>query len=83
MCYAIPKEVKMFSHNRKDKSFMAVAMLMILAGVVIFVFGVLGWWVNVSVAQNLIAFPSLKVIGGLVIMELGYIQLELGLLRNK
>jgi len=73
----------MFSHNRKDKSFMAVAMLMILAGVVIFVFGVLGWWVNVSVAQNLIAFPSLKVIGGLVIMELGYIQLELGLLRNK
>ena len=62
---------------------MAVAMLMILAGVVIFVFGVLGWWVNVSVAQNLIAFPSLKVIGGLVIMELGYIQLELGLLRNK
>ena len=62
---------------------MAVAMLMILAGVVVFVFGVLGWWVNVSVAQNLIAFPSLKVIGGLVIMELGYIQLELGLLRNK
>ena len=61
----------------------SITLLMILAGVVIFVFGVLGWWVNVSVAQNLIAFPSLKVIGGLVIMELGYIQLELGLLRNK
>ncbi len=69
--------------NRKDKSFVAVAMIMILAGVVIFVFGVLGWWVNVSAAQTLIAFPSLKVMGGLVIMSLGYIQLELGLLRDK
>jgi len=69
--------------KRKDKSFMAVAIAMILAGVVIFVFGVLGWWINVSASQNLIAFPSLKVIGGLVVMSLGYIQLELGLLREK
>lgn len=73
----------LFSNSRKDKSFLAVAMLMILIGVVIFVFGVLGWFINVTAAQNLIAFPSLKVIGGLVIMELGYIQLELGLLRDK
>lgn len=69
--------------KRKDKSFMAVAIMMILAGVVIFVFGVLGWWVNVAAEETLIAFPSLKVMGGLVIMALGYIQLELGLLRDK
>ncbi len=73
----------MLFSSRKDKSFMAVALLMILAGVVIFVFGVLGWFVNTTADQNLIAFPSLKVMGGLVIMSLGYIQLELGLLRDK
>ena len=72
----------LFGHP-KDKSFMAVALVMILAGVVIFVFGVLGWCVNVTADETLIAFPSLKVMGGLVIMALGYIQLELGLLRNK
>lgn len=72
----------LFGH-RKDKSFMAVAMVMILAGVVIFVFGVLGWWVNITANQNLVAFPSLKVIGGLVVMSLGYIQLELGMIRDK
>ena len=77
------KGVSMLFGKRKDKSFMAVAIAMILAGVVIFVFGVLGWWINVSASQNLIAFPSLKVIGGLVVMSLGYIQLELGLLREK
>ena len=69
--------------KRKDKSYVAVAMIMILAGVVFLVFGVLGWWVNVAAEQNLVAFPSLKAMGGLVIMALGYIQLELGLLRDK
>ena len=69
--------------KRKDNSFLAVAICMIVAGVVFFVFGLLGWWVNVAAEQNLIAFPSLKAMGGLVIMALGYIQLELGLLRDK
>ena len=72
----------LFRHH-KDKSFIAVAVCMILAGIVFFVFGVLGWWVNVAAGQNLIAFPSLKAMGGLMIMALGYIQLELGLLRDK
>jgi len=69
--------------RHKDKSFLAVAICIILAGVGFFVFGVLSWWVNVAAQENLIAFPSLKVMGGLVIMALGYIQLELGLLRDK
>lgn len=72
----------LFGH-KKDKSFVGVAGMMILAGVIIFVIGVVGWWVNVTAQENLIAFPSLKVIGGLVVMSLGYIQLELGLLRDK
>ena len=72
----------LFGH-RKDKSFLAVAICMILAGVGFFVFGVLSWWVNTAAQENLIAFPSLKVMGGLIIMALGYIQLELGLLRDK
>ena len=69
--------------KREDKSFMAVAIAMIVAGVAIFVFGALGWWVNVSANETLIVFPSMKVIGGLIVMGLGYIQLELGLLRHK
>ena len=73
----------MFWKNRHEKSFLGVALIMILAGAVIFVFGALGWWVNISANANLIAFPSVKIMGGLVIMSLGYIQLELGLLRNK
>ena len=69
--------------KRENQSFMAVAMAMIVIGVVIFVFGALGWWINVSADQTLVAFPSIKVIGGLIVMSLGYIQLELGLLRHK
>jgi len=60
-----------------------IIILPIIVVVVFFVFGLLGWWVNVAAEQNLIAFPSLKAMGGLVIMALGYIQLELGLLRDK
>jgi len=73
----------MFWRRRQDKSFVAVAGLVILAGAIIFVFGALGWWVNISSDSNIIAFPSIKVMGGLIIMALGYIQLELGLLREK
>lgn len=71
----------MFWHRNQDKSFYGVSIGMILVGTVIFVFGALGWWVNLSADDVVIAFPSFKVIGGLVIMALGYIQLELGLLR--
>lgn len=73
----------MFFHKREDKSFMAVALTMILVGAAIVAFGVVGWLVNVSQNDVVIVFPSMKVIGGLIITSLGYIQLELGLLRNK
>jgi hypothetical protein len=69
--------------KREDKSFVAVAMMMIMIGAAIVSFGLVGWLVNISASENIIAFPSLKVMGGLVIVSLGYIQLELGLLRKK
>lgn len=69
--------------KREEKSFVAVAMMMIMIGAAIVSFGVVGWLVNISASENIIAFPSLKVMGGLVIVSLGYIQLELGLLRKK
>lgn len=73
----------MFFRKREDKSFVAVALTMILLGAGIVAFGIVGWLTNVTAEETIIAFPSLKVIGGLVIISLGYIQLELGLLRNK
>lgn len=73
----------MFFHKREDKSFVAVAMTMILIGAAIVAFGLVGWLVNVSAASVVVVFPSMKVIGGFIIIALGYIQLELGLLRKK
>lgn len=73
----------MFFSKHDDKSFVAVAVMFILFGAGIFTFGLISWLVNTTEAVTLIAFPSIKVMGGLVIMALGYIQLELGLLRRK
>lgn len=73
----------MFFGAREEKSFNGVAMMFILIGIVIFVFGGLGWLVNSSQQQTIMNEPSAKIIGGLIIMALGYIQLELGLLRKK
>ena len=73
----------MFWHKREDKSFVAVALTFILIGAGIFAYGIVGWLMNVASQDMLVVFPSIKVMGGLVIMCLGYIQLELGLLRKK
>jgi len=73
----------MFWKKRQDKSFIAVAMCVIFAGAAIFAFGISGWLINSTQQEVVVAIPSMKIIGGMVIMSLGYIQLELGLLRNK
>ena len=74
----------MFLHERnKEKSFLSVAVLFILIGAIIFTFGVIAWLFNVSLGFNQISMPSSKVMGGLIVMALGYIQLELGLSRGK
>lgn len=69
--------------KRQDKSFVAVALCVIFFGAAIFAFGASGWLINFAQNDVVVAIPSMKVIGGLIIMSLGYIQLELGLLRSK
>lgn len=73
----------MFFHKREDRSYVAVALAMILVGAAILAYGAIGWLTNVGVQETRVPFPSLKVIGGVIIIALGYIQLELGLLRKK
>lgn len=65
------------------RSFANVAMAFILVGAAILSYGMVAWIYNVVLQANLIAFPSVKIIGGLAIMALGYIQLEIELLRKK
>lgn len=73
----------MFFRKHEDKTFVGVAVAFILAGAAIFTFGLVGWLVNSMLSETINAIPSVKIIGGLVVMALGYIQLELGILRNK
>lgn len=71
----------MFPKNPKEISFFGVAILVLLAGAAIFAYGVVAWLFNVYQDTGF-AIPSLKIIGGLVVMSLGYIQLEIELLRR-
>ena len=74
----------MWLHDRnKEKSFLPVAMAFILVGAIIFTFGIIAWLFNLTLGFNQIATPSGKIIGGLIVMALGYIQLELGLTRGR
>jgi len=74
----------MWLHDRnKERSFLSVAVMFILIGAIIFTFGIIAWLFNASLGYNQISMPSEKVIGGLIVMALGYIQLELGLSRGK
>lgn len=73
----------MFGRKHHDRSYVAVAMTVILMGAAVFAFGVSGWLINWMNSDIIVAIPSMKILGGLVIMSLGYIQLELGLLRDK
>ncbi len=62
--------------------FAGVALALILAGAGIFAFGCVQWLYN-TVADYSFAMPSVKIIGGLVVIALGYIHLELELIRTK
>lgn len=73
----------MFFHRREERSFLGVALMMIMFGAAIFAYGVVGWLTNVSQQEIIIATPAQKIIGGLIVISLGYIQLELSLLRRK
>lgn len=73
----------MFWKKHQDRSYIAVAMTVIFMGAAVFAFGVSGWLINYTNNDIIVAIPSMKVLGGIIIMSLGYIQLELGLLRSK
>ncbi|MEX1052158.1 MAG: hypothetical protein WEC83_02085 [Patescibacteria group bacterium] len=72
-----------FAKKHQDRSYVAVAMTVIFMGAAVFAFGVSGWLINWMNEEIIVAIPSMKILGGIVIMSLGYIQLELGLLRDK
>lgn len=68
----------------KDKLFSGVAMLFILIGAIVFTVGLVTWVYNMIIGYNTaITFPSFKSIAGLMIMGIGYIILELELIRIK
>lgn len=73
----------MLFKKRQDSSFVGVAITFILIGAALFAFGLVSWLVNALGATTVVAMPSVKIMGGVVIMALGYIQLELGLIREK
>lgn len=65
-------------------AFFGVALAIILFGAAVMAFGVVGWLGNTyEWWDKTVAFPSLKIIGGACIIALGYIHLELELIRSK
>jgi hypothetical protein len=73
----------MSTKNLKDVSFFGVSIFLILTGALIFVFGLMAWYLTGVSGMTVMAFPFFKVIGGLIIIALGYVVLELELLRKK
>jgi hypothetical protein len=71
----------MINRDPKKIRFYGVAILFILAGAVIFTSGSVMWMFNYF-GNSSFSVPSTKIIGGLVILALGYIVLELELLRH-
>lgn len=72
------------THDKlKDVSFMGVGVLLIVFGALIFVFGLMGWYLSGISGVTVMAFPFFKVIGGLIVLALGYLILEMELLRRK
>lgn len=73
----------MSSKNFRDASFFGVSILFILTGAMIFVFGLMAWYLLGVSGTSVMSYPFFKVIGGLIITALGYVILELELLRKK
>lgn len=69
--------------TRKSKTFFGVAIVMILTGAALFAVGAVAWFANYYTNSTIVSIPSLKIMGGLVVLSLGYIILELELIRKK
>ncbi len=68
----------------KEKLFTGVALMFIILGALVFSIGTVVWIYNLAVGYNsIITFPGFKAISGLLVMGIGYIILELELIRIK
>jgi len=67
----------------KERNYENVALLFIVVGIFIFVYGLIGWLVNFMAETNYVADPFRKIADGAILTVLGYIQMELELLRHK
>ena len=74
--------MKLTDINKHKTYFKGVALATILCGAVILALGLVEWGMNYWGSSSF-SEPVLKVIGGLVVLSLGYIHLELELLRVK
>lgn len=62
--------------------FFGVSILLILAGIILFSLGSVMWLFNYF-GDTTFNAPTLKIMGGLIILALGYVVLELELIRKK
>lgn len=72
----------MIKRDPEKIGFFGVAILLILSGVIVFSLGAVMWLFN-CYGDTSFSFPASKVIGGLVVLALGYVVLELEFLRKK
>lgn len=64
------------------KSFYSVAMFLIIVGAALFAFGIVCWLFNYFGGTSF-NYPAGKIMGGLIILALGYLLAELELTRRK
>lgn len=67
----------------KRRSFFGVAMAIILAGAILFSIGLVAWILNSYSNSAVVTNPSIKAMGGLMIIGIGYIILILEEIRKK
>lgn len=72
----------MVSKDRNNISFFGVGVLLVFFGAAIFSIGLVMWLFNYF-GSTVFSAPSQKVIGGLMVLGLGYILLDLEFLRKK
>lgn len=75
----------MFTKRDYNKiSFMGVGMTFILFGAIVFAFAITAWFLQFfELSTASCAFPFFKAMGSAVIIGLGYVILEIELLRKK
>jgi len=73
----------MIQKHGPESTFYGVALAFIILGTIIFIFGLMGWYIAAISGIGVIAYPFFKAIGGLLVMGLGYVILEMEMLRKK